>query len=586
MSIATPRATRNRLWVLLLILCFALPVGEAEARGKKKRNKKKKAPVSSKVTDNFVPGDLLLEMSLESRSLSQGQVNRGRVTNSDSMPIKGRTWQFLPAVKGRKTNFGKPGLVRLIKKGADAVDEQFPGSVLTIGNIGLEKGGKIGQSKSHQAGRDVDIAPLYRNKKGRMAHPARFFPVDREGKSRRGLVLDVPRTWAFVKTLIQSEDPVVQWMFISKGVKALLLDHARKTKEPRFLIRRAEAILHQPTDSSDHSDHFHIRVYCSSWDRLVGCADYGPTRSHLRRDLRQEKALVRDLTRRANHGTGKERLAATRRLAVLSSDLAVDTLDKLLCDEDAEVVKGALAGLSRMTRNSTTPRILARLKCASGVEAQQLLLAAVADHVDERVWKKSSRLLKSQKCLDIDQCEGRGCKGQRMLCETAASTLGYSTMLKYGKTLVPYVTSNKKSTRVAAVRSLEKLYGTDTPPAPPGAKKRPSLAERWQRLVKKNSSKPWDRFIRRQFRESNVKITGALVRKKNATALFKALERDWVLAYSAQVALARIYGVQLDRALSRKEARQKFKKLVAADGRRTNSKHGPRQAGRLPTLPL
>lgn len=569
--------------VVVLVVCLLLPVSFAEAR--KKKNSKKTVQTQQS-GENFVMSDWLLKLSLSSRSVSAGQTNDGSVSNSESMEVKGRTWQFLPAVSGRRTNYGKTDLVRLLKSGADAVDEQFPGSVLTIGNIGLESGGKIVQSKSHQAGRDVDVAPYYRDKKGRMAHPARFFPVDSEGKSRRGLELDVARTWAFVKALVQSEDPVVQWMFVSEGVKKLLIDHARKSRESRELIRRAEVILHQPTDSSDHSDHFHIRVFCSSWDRLAGCVDYGPVRAHLKRDLMLENELLADLTRRAGHGTGKERLAATRRLAVVHSDKAPAALEALLCDEDVDVVKAALDGLASMTRQQPAQRILAHLKCASGIQARQLLLAAVQDYLDERVWKLSARLLKSDDCLKIDDCKGPLCRAQRQLCESAARTLGLSADLSYGRVLTPYVTSKARSTRRAAVASLEILYGTDTPPGPDGAKQRPPLAERWKHLVDKNSRQRWDLVLRRRFKQASFNVTGALARKNNAAVLLKALEKDSPLAWSAQLALARIFGLQLTRALSRKDALQTFRRLVDSSGHNRKRGGSPRQAGKLPSLPL
>ena len=43
-------------------------------------------------------------------------------------------------------------------------------------------------------------------------------------------------------------------------------------------IERAEALLHQPSDSAPHDDHLHLRVHCASDDRALGCGDRPPMR--------------------------------------------------------------------------------------------------------------------------------------------------------------------------------------------------------------------------------------------------------------------------------------------------------------------
>jgi hypothetical protein len=58
-------------------------------------------------------------------------------------------------------------------------------------------------------------------------------------------------------------------------VRALILAHARAVAEPG-LVARAERVLVQPSDSSPHADHFHLRVYCGLTERLQGCLDAPP----------------------------------------------------------------------------------------------------------------------------------------------------------------------------------------------------------------------------------------------------------------------------------------------------------------------
>ncbi|WP_224371680.1 hypothetical protein [Hyalangium versicolor] len=44
-----------------------------------------------------------------------------------------------------------------------------------------------------------------------------------------------------------------------------------KRNEPASLVKRAERVLHQPTDSRPRDDHFHVRIRCAE-ERAAGCA--------------------------------------------------------------------------------------------------------------------------------------------------------------------------------------------------------------------------------------------------------------------------------------------------------------------------
>jgi penicillin-insensitive murein endopeptidase len=49
------------------------------------------------------------------------------------------------------------------------------------------------------------------------------------------------------------------------------IEEARKLNEPAWLLERAESVLHQPTDSRPHDDHFHLRIRCTPEERSAGC---------------------------------------------------------------------------------------------------------------------------------------------------------------------------------------------------------------------------------------------------------------------------------------------------------------------------
>src|SRR5256885_2299599 len=80
-------------------------------------------------------------------------------------------------------------------------------------------------------------------------------------------------SWILVRALLSDPAVDVQYLFISEGLKQLLLDHAEAIKEPTELIERARLVLHQPVGALPHDDHLHLRIYCPAGDRILGCKD-------------------------------------------------------------------------------------------------------------------------------------------------------------------------------------------------------------------------------------------------------------------------------------------------------------------------
>jgi len=295
------------------------------------------------------------------------------------MPLHGRGWRFVPAVKGRGTYFGSKALVELIEDSAEAVALQFPGTMVEIGNIGLDGGGKIVQSKSHQAGRDVDVAFPALNAKGKPGLPGRFVGFDRNGKGPDGWTLDTQRAWAFVKVLLESSEPAVQWIFLSSGLREHLLAFAREKREPPEVVNKAALVLHQPTDSTDHSDHMHIRIHCNDWDRANGCEEYGPPSPHWKRSDSVRNERIERLSRRASIGLSAERLAALKQLGLLGDPGFSGLVQGLLCDSDIDVVRAAVAVLRRADPEGFPGAVARSVECAATQASRLLLSQAVAD---------------------------------------------------------------------------------------------------------------------------------------------------------------------------------------------------------------
>jgi penicillin-insensitive murein endopeptidase len=96
-------------------------------------------------------------------------------------------------------------------------------------------------------------------------------------KKRR---FDVKRNWALVEALVTDPDIRVQWVFVSRELKRLMVRHAEKAKRPSWVIEYARRVMSQPGRSAPHDDHFHVRIYCPRGDRALGCQDTGPVWHH------------------------------------------------------------------------------------------------------------------------------------------------------------------------------------------------------------------------------------------------------------------------------------------------------------------
>jgi penicillin-insensitive murein DD-endopeptidase len=79
-----------------------------------------------------------------------------------------------------------------------------------------------------------------------------------------------------VKKLVQHPDLRVQWLFISRGIEALVVDYAIARGEDPDLVWTAETVMLQPADSTAHDDHFHLRIACLPEEAVRGCEGGGP----------------------------------------------------------------------------------------------------------------------------------------------------------------------------------------------------------------------------------------------------------------------------------------------------------------------
>jgi penicillin-insensitive murein endopeptidase len=224
----------------------------------------------------------LLMTSADAASI--GTVERGSLTEGVELPVEGDHHYILPRRhRARRLCWATRPLVDLLLEGAREVARKFPGARLGVGNLSRRHGGKSPYSRSHQSGRDADLAFYMVDRKGRPRAPEDYLRLNRRGVARNGWQLDAARVWHLVETFLRSDKAQVQWILLHQSLKAILLRHARAIGADPEMTRRAEQVLHQPGWALPHDDHLHIRIFCPLEDLAQGCRDTGPRWSWIAR---------------------------------------------------------------------------------------------------------------------------------------------------------------------------------------------------------------------------------------------------------------------------------------------------------------
>ncbi|MFP4598700.1 MAG: penicillin-insensitive murein endopeptidase [Persicimonas sp.] len=277
-----------------------------------------------------------------SHSLSLGTVGTGQLVNAARIPHDGEHYSVIERHRARNTQYGSEALIDAIVDSAKSVAERFPGSTLRVGNLSRKGGGDIPWSSSHNSGRDADLAFYVKRKEDGERVPAPgllSFDADGQATGRPDLVFDTERNWQLARALLTHEQVNIQWLFVSNGLKHLMLEHARRIGEDEQLLARAEKVLHQPTDAAPHNDHFHLRITCPPADRLEGCLDFGPRWDWV--DWHYEKLLARsvELGRALREDDEEMRVRALDFLERIRSPFAPELALAAALEEDSEKVR-------------------------------------------------------------------------------------------------------------------------------------------------------------------------------------------------------------------------------------------------------
>lgn len=211
---------------------------------------------------------------------SVGLPNQGVLTDAAQLPEAGPGFE---RYRPTSTHYwGVPRLVAAIESAASYVTRTAPGGApLSVGDLSSQNGGRIPNHASHRTGRDVDLLYLVTTVYGHSVKSPGFVNIGSDGLatdplSQRFVRLDVDRQWLLTRALLTDSTIDLLWMFVSRDVEALLVQHARALGEPIEILWRAEQVLHQPRDSAPHDDHMHVRIACTPAETLEGCEGGGP----------------------------------------------------------------------------------------------------------------------------------------------------------------------------------------------------------------------------------------------------------------------------------------------------------------------
>lgn len=454
-------------------------------------------------------------------SLSAGATGGGHLERAQEIPLSGRGWAFVPAVRARGTHFGTEEMAGLLKRVASRVAATHRGARLGIGNVSLREGGRSRWHVSHQAGRDVDILMFSLDSRGQSVNPTRFFGFGSDGLSRDGRFrFDVERNLTLVEALVTDPEVGVQWIFASDALKALLLAAADARGYPTSTIERLNEVLHQPTDALPHDDHFHVRLFCSAEDRRYGCLDFGPFWPWVDRGDAAFDARVADLVRVLGVTDENTRLKAIRTLADLRARGAVPALIAALADSNTAVRDGSLKALRTIGDPAALPALLALLSRTTDPAFASRLFSTIL-------------ALPTQAVLDV--ARGYLAAPERYLDKglAASDPLEFRTattriLARYGRLeVVPELLrllaapsgDLRRAAHEALIRVTNISPGAPVPTSPTSAKR---ALDVWTKLWRKHKDDAWSTWLRRGFEAAGYRFKSTLSDPRSIEVLIQA----------------------------------------------------------------
>lgn len=164
----------------------------------------------------------------------------------------------------RQNVYGHPALVLMLRRSAAQMARDAGGSPLLVGDLSSKYGGPLPKHHSHQSGRDADVGFFVTDAKGRPRTVDRFIAMDAKGNARdgSGYKFDDYRNWLLVQLWMKDTRAKIMYVFVAAHLRQRLLKFASERPAFRGYVPRASQFLRQPSNSSPHDDHFHVRIAC------------------------------------------------------------------------------------------------------------------------------------------------------------------------------------------------------------------------------------------------------------------------------------------------------------------------------------
>lgn len=246
------------------------------------------------------------------QSTSMRNPNDGSLEGGVPLPLVGPGHRFNPS-RSTDARYGTVEVVRALVNAGARVYSELGGLPVTINDLSLENGGPIPHHRSHQSGRDVDTLFYLLGPDGApIESVGAFFDPNGVGVDFRDLAdpsddvalrIDIPRTWLFLRALIEDEEAQLQNIFVAEHLRSLLLEEARTSGTPATTVERFEAMSCQP--GYPHDDHFHFRFFCAPDDIGKGCRDSNPIYPWQRRRLAEAGVRPRPLAPKRPNANAK-----------------------------------------------------------------------------------------------------------------------------------------------------------------------------------------------------------------------------------------------------------------------------------------
>ena len=153
-------------------------------------------------------------------------------------------------IRNPKRSFGTVQTIALIQNTMAAYAKKYPkGPKFAIGDLSVEKGGKLAPHVSHQSGRDVDITMIRKA----------------DGS------LDIEKNWFIIENFLKTKK--VQYIFLDYNLQKGFYDYARahgyndaKLKTLIQYPNGKKSYMAIVRHSKGHYNHIHVRFVCASTD--------------------------------------------------------------------------------------------------------------------------------------------------------------------------------------------------------------------------------------------------------------------------------------------------------------------------------